>query len=937
MPAGAIGTAAAGAVASSSARITGSMLASTFLLAGSQALGILTAPGPRRGTAAELAFNPGEASDVIPYVCGEVEMFPHLVRYFGYQNKKVKNDVGQTEIITSAAIQGMAGYIAGGGTIVSSPPSAIYLSMLGGFLGAITAGLGQLRTWSYRHYCGFFYEICHGPIDGISVVKIDERLSFSDTNDNAGNSILIDDPQAWGGDHFDGGTYFLCDIVPGHFWPLQQPNPHLVQMLGSSVPSYSGKACFVVYAPEGFDESGYFAANPGAAPALRPLKLRVHKYPDNLGVSEFKKVNIDGQHADANPAECSYEWLTSPAFGAKKLPTSKIDLDSFRLGAETHFDDNVGCSLQFNTQVDVETALDTFSAIGDAIIWGGFRSPGQIRYKVIKRDYSIPALKVYRRGADGSDPNEYNVLRISGTSHGAWARTANNYTFRYKDRDNNFIDTAWESQDLANYMHQNRFRSIDQSMEGVSNGSQAAFIGTREMRAASYPNDPITFAVNRDGFDDEPGDVVKLIDNVDNYIKIVRIAEIRGGTEDTSEIEIVGAEDQYGIGASAYNPFVPPGFDDPVSTPAAAAHSKVIEAPYFLTQDGDARLLVFAGKPNGAQLNFDTYVSTDGGTTYIQEGSNTDFAITGTITESIARLTAAVLTSLTFTPTNSFDATRLQSATELQINGGQNIIYFEDTGEFMAVETIANNGDGTYTLTNVWRAVHPFDSVPAPHSALARVWFFTYGRTLTNSEYADPTTTRTKITPRTVSNVLDLADATATIVVTDSRSLKPNPVRGVLISGSYSLVQIGASDNVVVAWGESNRLTEVLVITQTESGVTPEASTTYTVRWYATEGAAQLLRTESGIAASTGSQTVTMTTAEEVASPNYLGHLSTSYRVEVSAIRDGLTSTVYIRELTREGGSGGEFPSLDILAAQVFDNPYGAGDDANLFAIEVFS
>lgn len=892
---GAIGAAAGSALASSGSRITGSMLASTFLLAGSQALGILTAPGPQRGSAADLAYNPGEASDVIPYLCGSVELFPHLVTYFDYQNKKVKNDVAQSEIITSAAVDAMAGYISGGGTIVSSPPTAIYLAMLGGMLGAITAGLGQLRTASYRHYCGFLYEICHGRIDGISAMKQDQRIVFAGTDSNAGNSVLVDDPQAWGGDHVDGGFYALCDIIPGDFWPTQQPNPYLIQMLGSNVPAYSGKAMLIIRGPSGFTESGYFAANPGAAPALRPFTLRVHRYPSNLGVPEYKKVNTSGNNSDANLAECCYEWLTSRAFGVKALSSARIDLDSFRLGAETHFNDNLGASLQFNTPTDVESALDTFTSIGDAIIYGSLRR-GTIKYKVIKRDYSIPSLKVYRRGYDGSNPSEYNVIRIGGVSHGAWARTNNNFTFRYKDRDNNFIDTARPTVDLANYMMQGRVRSVDQTLEGVSNGSEAAFIGTREMRAGSYPNDPISLVVNREGFDEEPGNVIKLIDNVDNYVKIIRIAEVRAGTEDTSEIEIVGAEDQYGIGASAYNPYVPPGFTDPVGTAAAAAHSKVIEAPYFLTQDEDARLLVFAAKPNGAQLNFDTYVSTDGGTTYVQESSATDFAITGVITEAIDRLTDPVLTSLTLTPTNSFDATRLESATVEEIANGENILYFEDTGEFMAVETITDNGDGTYTLTNIWRAVHPFDSVPAPHSAGARVWFFTYGKTISGSTYADPTSTKTKILPRTVSDVLDLADATAINLTTDSRSLKPNPARNVTINSDYLLETVTSGD-IQLDWAETNRLTEALVIKQDTAGVTAETDTEYEVKIFGNAGA--LIHTESGLT----SPTFTYTNAAEIADA---GALQDQLLFFITTIRSGERSLqTYVRRVLRTSSESG--------------------------------
>jgi hypothetical protein len=900
---------------------TGSMLASTFLLAGSQALGILTAPGPKRGTFNDLAYNPGGAASVIPYICGTVETIPHLVNYFDYATKKVKNDVAIEDILMMAGLDGLAGYVSGGGTFgiagAPDPPTAYQGLAVGAVLGAIVGGLGSVRTASYRHYCGFFYEICHGRIDGISIVKVDERPVASGNDSNAGNTILLDDPYAWGGDHVDGGVYAVCDIVAGDFWPTQQPNSYLVAQLGATVPAYQGKACFIIRGPSGFTESGYFAANPGAAPALRPLKLRVHRYPNNLGVPAYKKVNVSGYNADANIAECCYEWLTSASFGVKKLSASRIDVDSFRAGAQTHFNEGLGVSLEFNSAVDVETALDTFSQLGDVVIFGGFRT-GTIKYKVIRRDYSIPALDVFRRGADGSNPDDYNVVSAEGFTPGTWAATANMFQFEYIDRDNNFARTTRYAQDLSNRMLTGQTRSLIQSLEGVSNGAEAALVATREMRAGSYPRPPLTLTTNREAYAKEPGDVIKYIDNVDGYTKILRIAEVQGGAEDNSEIKLICVEDQYGVGSSAYAPYVPPVWEDPVGTPAAAALAKVIEAPYYLTRDDDARLLAFAAKPNNAQLDFDTYISVDAGATYALDSSHTDFAITGTITQAVARLTAAVMTSLTFTPASAFEASRLTSATPTQIAANQNILYWEATGEFMAVETITDNGDGTFTLTNIWRAVHPYDSVPTPQAAGATVWFFTYGRTVSNAEFVAATATRTKILPRTVSATLPLADATSVNVTVGTRSLKPNPVRNVLLNTGYLTADIGASDDVRVDWNESNRLMEGSVIKQTQTGVAPEATSTYTVRWYATETTSVLLRTESGIVAATGTQTATMTTAEEIASANYLGHLSAVYRVEIDVVRGGNTSTTYIRELTRAGGVVAPPPG-DVLLAESSD------------------
>lgn len=533
-----------------------SVLASTLLLAGSQALGIFLAPGPRKGSFTDLRVNPGAANDTVPYIAGTPEVTPHLITYFDFARKKVSNDVQNSEILVNAGLSGLAGYTAGGGTFGFGidPPTAYIGLAEGTVLGAITAGLGQLRTASYRYYCGFLYGVSHGVVDACTGVVVDDRLVSN--GGNAGDVFLIDDPQAWGGDHVDGGVYALAKLIPGRFWPQQVVDPYLAGQLGANTASWSGKALFLIYGWSGFVESGYFAATPQGAPVVRPLRLRIRRLPNALGVPEFSNVN-DG---DANLAECIHEWLTSPVFGVKKLTNSQIDLDSFRLAAEKLFDKNLGVTIEMNSATNVETALDTFCELGGMILYGRFNN-GLIKLKVIERDYSIGSLPVFRRGPDGSNPNLYNVLRVERSTPAAWANTANYWEFDYKDRDNKYQPTTRYVHDLANMLLTGRQRSLQQSIEGVSNGDTAAFVGTREMRDGSYPYDHITLITNRDGYLREPGDVIKFIDNVDNYVKILRIGEVQKiATDDESEIALICAEDPFGVGASAFNPFVPPGF-----------------------------------------------------------------------------------------------------------------------------------------------------------------------------------------------------------------------------------------------------------------------------------------------------------------------------------------------------------------------------------------
>jgi hypothetical protein len=912
------------------------------LMAGLNALASLTQPGPKRPGKDNVKVNYADAAQVWSYIAGTVKMFPHLIWWGDYSNKKVRNDNAVENISIQSGLGGLGGYVAGGGSFGVSPdPPSAYIGLAqGAALGALAAGLGQLRTASYKHFAGFAYGICHGPIDGIRTIWIDDKECFSGSTSNAGSTVTIDKPKMWGGDHELGGLYAVCDIVRGDFWPTQLVNPYLASQVPNA-PAYSGKALFIWCGQSRSAGSGYFAATPSDSPLVRPMAFEVCRFPSNLGVPEFKQCGSDS--LDANPAEVAYEWITNRVFGGK-LSASRVDLVSFQEAAATHHSEGLGMSLELNREYDVESALDDISAMADVAIHGSLHA-GTIKYKPIRRTYSIADLLVLRHGHDASvtDKTQFNVLEIESHELGTWVGTGNDFKLEYINRSNKYQVEKQPAFDTANRIIQGRQVTINKSFRGVGHPSTAALVATREMRAASFPRPTMVIYVNREaGWDEdedryiEPGDVRKLISHKYGWTKILRILEVGIGKEDDSRIRLTCVEDLFGVGAAAFSNSGSGGFTYPLD-PVAISSYVVQDAPYFLTKDDDPKVLVLAEKPNNAQIKYDVKVSTDSGVTYVEEASDADFAIKGTITESVARLTANKLTSLTFTPANSLEAANLETATATEISENfENLIYWADTGEWGAVETVTDNGDGTFTLGNVWRAVGPFDSVPTPHLAGATVWFFSSRRALT-LEHAAASSLRLKLISNALGSDFSESSASAISHTTGTRAIKPVPVRGVTIGGSYSLVEIGSGDDVVAAWAETNRLTEGAVVTQTDAGVEPEDGTTYTVRFYSIEGATKLLRTESGIAASTGTQTATMTTAEEAASPNYLGYLTVKGRVEIDVVRDGHTSTTYIREYTRGGGSGGLYHIDNILPAQVFDDPYAIGNDVDLIGVEVFS
>lgn len=895
-------------------QVIGSAAVQGALLLGAQLIGLATAPGPHRVTAQEFQTNPGDATNVWPYIAGTVETTPHFIRDFGFDSKKVKNDVGVGEIIAAggagALASAAAAWTAAGGDLNPSSSKMIAVAtaaLIGGATSAIAAGLGQLRTASYRYYSAFLYGIanCGGtPIDGVEYVKVDETFVGTGSN-NAGGQMLCDFPTCWGGDHALGGVYWVCRIIPGKYWPEQQPDPYLTAHFGSNAVAYSGKSLFLVLGPDtengGARESGYFAATAGDSPVVRPVKLKVKRLPDVLNLPEFKAVNTH----DANLANVAYEWLTNKSFGAKRLPASKLDIDSFRAGAETHFNEGLGVSLEWNSEIDVESAIDSLQSIGNVGIFGSLRT-GQLRYKPIRRDYSIPSLLQLKRGSDGLDNTDCNVVSVE-YDPSSYANTFNDYQFDFEDRDNNFLPTRRNAPDPANRMIQQRHRAVTEHLEGTKTAEQAAFIGTRELREGSFPPNSVRVEALRNIGDVEALDVVSLTDHVEGMTKILRVFEVEPFAPDADTVSLICREDTFGIGSSAYTAPTLPDLGGSLSNPELipASLTRVVEAPYHQYPSDDAHLLVFARKPASTLVNYDLRVQESG--VYVDRAAAVPFAVSGTITESVARLTDVTISTLTFTPDSSFEASRLRSASAEDVGAGSNLIFWDDgTEEYGAVEGIEENLDGTFTLSTVWRAVMP--SVPVPHAAGARVWFFTYGAARPSTSYSSGNTARVKLLSRTITARLAEADAPVVTQAISAKSHKPYPVRGVTINAGY-LTETVVTGDLTIAWHSTNRLLEG-IHPQDFADVTEEDDTEYEVKIRGETN--QLLRTvtQSGLS-------YVYANATELSDSGSMA-LEDQLNFHITVVRDGVRSNTYIRRVLRVAESAlSEDVQVNGVAAEV--------------------
>jgi hypothetical protein len=512
--------------------------ASIAIIAGLQALGILLAPDVQRGAFDTSFIN--EALETVPYsfVAGTNRVTPNLTWYGDFATKEVKNDVAAAEMLLQAGLFGYSGYLAGGGHHgigTPDPPSAYIGLAEGTAAGLIIAGMGKFRTFSFRYYAGFAYTISHGVIDAITEVFVDERRVGIGTV--LSGTILLDDPQAWGGDHEQGGVYAFCDIVKGELWPTQQPNTYLKSQLSGTVPAFSGKALFVMRGPAGYLESGYFSAGVQESPPLRPVTLTVLRQPNLLGVPAYKSIRTH----DANPIEVIYDWMTGRTRGfgyGGRVPLDKFDLANFQAAAAVVHTEGLGYSGELKDNVSVLQNLEDLCSFVGCFI---YEHPvtGLVTLKLIRRDYVVASLPVF---------DESNIESVEGYTPGTYRDVPNEIRLTYVDRDFNYKPRPIIAQNDASMRLIQETLSRTISFPGIGCKETAGIIAAREL-SSSFPRPPLKLIVNSDGESVQLGEAI--VWNYDKYQvaqMVLRVVGVKRSDTDTNKFELTCAQDVFGRG-----------------------------------------------------------------------------------------------------------------------------------------------------------------------------------------------------------------------------------------------------------------------------------------------------------------------------------------------------------------------------------------------------
>lgn len=94
----------------------------------------------------------------------------------------------------------------------------------------------KAQTVGYKYYLGMHLGLCHGPIDAITRLTVDDRDAWAGINN--GGSIFVNANDLFGGEKREGGVSGTIDVAMGG--PAQGQNSYLVSKLGALIPAYRG-------------------------------------------------------------------------------------------------------------------------------------------------------------------------------------------------------------------------------------------------------------------------------------------------------------------------------------------------------------------------------------------------------------------------------------------------------------------------------------------------------------------------------------------------------------------------------------------------------------------------------------------------------------------------------------------------------------------------
>lgn len=649
------------------------------------------------------------------------------------------------------------------------------------------------------------------------------------------SSIDINLPELFGGDEQRGGMVGTIDFYPGSFEEIQ--NSYLADKADPDCPAYIGQSRMVFRGSSNTLASGFYF---GTSTSVDAISAEMSCFSDDID----PVFSIMPNGLDVNPFELLYAGFTQ-RFGMVGTSTADIDMVSWKRDAETLYNEGFGMSLLVQSSITGKDLCEEVLRIADGILYQD-NETGKIKSCLIREDYVIDDLPVF---------DETVVEELSNFTKTTWDQAYNQCRVTFKDRDQDYTDRVATAQDFALINFQQKVRNTDISVPGCFVNEEGLNLATRQLSLMSVPLFQIEIRCNRKASLIEPGKC--FVFNWPEYgltNMVMRVQKIDKGSLTDGTVTISAVQDRF---ASALAVFAPPTSSgwDPVNTEAGViTERKILEVPFWFTQfavqaptNSQAMLMALASPPGSASVAFNAEITTNADSGWTDPtlilGSAPYYGtakLVGAYAKSAGFATGIDTTGFVIDsiliPEELFDANNVFD------NSGTMLFYID--GEILSPANLINNGDGTYSCTNVYRAL--LDTAFEDHADNAAVFVIRQADGMFEGFFSDTATWRVRLLDITPTSTLDPALAATDVIALARRAFRPAPPDFIQLNSSRTPANQDPSLTTAVSWRERNRKTLTLV-PYNAATETAEPSTDYQIRWRLNAGAWSSYATPTGL------------------------------------------------------------------------------------------
>lgn len=653
-------------------------------------------------------------------------------------------------------------------------------------------------TTGYKYHIGL--DLCWA-LNGTHTITL--RKLWSDKyvlwtgSVNTRTTIDINQPNLFGGQDQRGGMVGAIDFYPGSF---DEPrSSYLAEKADPDVPAYIGQCRTVFHGSAITEASGFYFGTTTTINAISAEMSLLTSY-----VAPAYAVMPNG--FDSNPMEILYSAFTEE-FGMLGADVNDIDMPSWQAAAQTLYNEKMGMSILVQTSVTGKDIADEALRVADGIL---YQNPdtGKIVCKLIRDDYDVATLITL---------DQSTVMELSDFSKTTWDQAFNQCRVTFTNRADDYANGVATQQDFALLNFQERVRNTDISVPGCYDPTEATALAARQLSLMSVPLFQIEIRCKRQAAVLNPGDV--FVFNWTPYglsNMVMRVQKIDKGTLQDGTVTINAIQDRFASSLALFAPPEPTGWT-PVDTSAQPVATRLFfEAPKWFQQflasnltDGQAAWYVGAKPPGQASVGMDVQTSATGTwndtvDSQLQRVYDGTFAVQTAFTKTDGQANGLSATGFTvelvdrpsefINQAGTFDST------------GQWLILVD--GEFMQPATMTDNGDGTYTFTNVYRAL--LDSDFADHAVGAVGYLIKQSDGLLDPITSDTATLHARILDITPTSTLDPTQALVDNVAGNMRARRASPPDYVQINGSRTPAPAYTNQAITLSWRERNRNTVAL-------------------------------------------------------------------------------------------------------------------------------